>query len=96
MNKIQYRIVDNKIEELHTVVVHRFKMGETSDPEIAIAVPILEWQKTDPGKFVMQYCVEKPSFHYYLQQYDLRYQCCIIATLEMKRLSEFYLKFDKP
>ena len=96
MNKVKYRIVDNKIEELHTVVVHKFTLGDVDDPEIYVAEPIAKWQDTDSGKFIMQHCTEQPSFHYYRDPYDFGYCCCIIATLEMKRLSEFYLKFDKP
>jgi len=37
-------------------VFHTFRMGDVEDPELYAAPPILEWQKTEQGCWVMAHC----------------------------------------
>jgi hypothetical protein len=83
------------VQEIHKVVVHKFRVGDVEDPEIYAAEPIWNWQQTDAGKFVMENAIDIPSYHQYLDFQSYGYQYTIVAELEKKKLSEFYLKFDK-
>ena len=84
------------VREIHKVVVHTFGLGDVEDPELYAAQPIWEWQQTDAGKFVMENAVEVPCFQRHTDHLTYGYKYAIIAELEKKKLSEFYLKFGHP
>ena len=81
------------IEEIHKVVVHRFKVSDVDDPDLYAAEPIYKWEKSEPGQFVMKHAIDKPEWHRGLDSSFYGYNYIIIAELEMKKLSEFYLRF---
>ena len=83
------------VQEIHKVTVHSFSVGDVEDPEIYAAAPIYQWQETDAGKFVMEHAVETPSFHSQLDYNSFGYKYIIVAELEAKKLSEFYLRWGK-
>ena len=83
------------IEEIHKVVVHRFRMGDVEDPQLFAAEPIYKWQQTDGGKFVMQNAIDEPIFHTNLNPEMFGYDCIIVAELESKKLTEYLLRFNK-
>ena len=56
-------VIDDKAHKVHTVVVHKFNMGDVDDPELYAAQPIWEWQQTDMGKWVMEKSVQVPMWH---------------------------------
>jgi hypothetical protein len=81
------------IKEIHKVVVHRFRMGDVEDPDLYAAQPIYSWQQTDQGQFVMEHAIDTPEWHRQLDQFSYGHEYAIVAELEMKKLSEFYLRF---
>jgi hypothetical protein len=99
MDKVRYRAFDKDgyrcVEEIHKIVVHRFRIGDVDDPDIYAAQPIHEWEKTDAGKFVMENAVDTPEWHRQLDPMSYGHQYAIVAELEKKKLSEFYLRFKK-
>lgn len=96
---IKYKItnIDGNeiIKEIHKVVVHRFTLGDVEDPDIYAAEPIYKWQQTEAGKFIMEHAIEQPVFQRQLDHTIMGYQYAIIAELEKKKLSEYYLKFGQ-
>ena len=62
---------------MHATVVHRFMVGDVEDPEIYIAEPVIEWQHSEQGEWVMQHSVEtplwrrSPSYHAYGYGYEI-------------------------
>jgi hypothetical protein len=95
--RCQVRVVGDQhiVDEIHKVVVHRFRMGDVEDPDLYAAQPIYEWQQTDQGKFIMEHAIDKPEWHRQLDPQSYGYQYAIVAELEKKKLSEFYLKWGK-
>jgi hypothetical protein len=83
------------VQEIHKVVVHRFNIGDVDDPEIYAAEPIMQWEKSDAGKFVMEHAVEVPVWRHQIDHQTYGYQYVIVAELEAKKLSEFYLRWGK-
>jgi len=81
------------IKEIHKVVVHRFRMGDVEDPDLYAAEPIYKWEKSDPGKFVMEHAIGQPEWRRHIDQFGYGHEYAIIAELEMKKLSEFYLRW---
>ena len=92
--RCKVRVEDDRqiVDEIHKVVVHRFRMGDVDDPEIYAAQPIWEWQQTDAGKFVMENAIGQPVYHRQADALNYGYQYIITAELEKKKLAEFYLR----
>ena len=83
------------VDEIHTVVVHRFRLSDVDDPDIYAAQPIWEWQQSEAGKFVMENAIEQPVYHKNLDMQFMGYAYAIVAELEKKKLAEFYLRWGK-
>jgi len=100
MGSVRFRTVEVSpdmvaVEEIHKVVVHRFRIGDVEDPEIYAAEPIYNWQQSDAGKFVMEHAIDEPVWLKDIDSESWSYQYVIVAELEKKKLAEFYLRFDK-
>jgi hypothetical protein len=100
MATVRYKVVEKDntsiVEEIHKVIVHRFRLSDVDDPDIYAAEPIWNWQQSDPGKFVMEHAVDQPEWHRHLDAVTYGYQYIIVAELEKKKLSEFYLRWGNP
>ena len=96
---VRFRVIEKDgqefVEEIHKVVVHRFKVGEVEDPDIYAAEPIHKWEKSEQGQFVMDHAIETPEWHRNLNFEKYEYDYSIVAELEKKKLSEFYLRFGR-
>lgn len=44
------------------IVFKELLMGDVEDPELYAAMPILEWQESEQGKWVMDHAIEQPYF----------------------------------
>jgi hypothetical protein len=83
------------VEELHIVVVHRFRLSDVDDPDIYVAEPLWNWQQSEQGKFIMKHSVIQPEWHKQIDTAFYGYQIAIVAELEKKKLAEFYLRWGK-
>jgi hypothetical protein len=99
MAAVKFEVVEKNgqavVHEIHKIVVHTFGIGDVEDPDIYAAQPIWDWQQTDAGKFVMENAINTPSYHQNLDQHTYGYRYAIVAELEAKKLSEFYLRWGK-
>jgi hypothetical protein len=95
MGSVRYTIEDNVVKEIHKIIVHRFNISDYEDPDLHAAAPLWEWQQSDAGKFIMQHALDKPECHKHIDPMSLSYRYIVVAELEKKKLSEFYLRFGK-
>jgi hypothetical protein len=99
MGSIRFNVVQKNgqqiVEEIHKVVVHKFTMSDVEDPDLYAAQPIWEWRQSEAGQFVMKHAVDKPEWHKHMDPMFMGYRFLIVAELEKKKLSEYYLRFDK-
>ena len=99
MGNVKYKEVEENgqltVKEIHKVVVYQFSMGDVEDPDLYAAQPMWDWQESDQGKFVMKHAVDQPEWHRQLDHASYGYKYAIVAELEAKKLSEFYLKWGK-
>jgi hypothetical protein len=93
MGSIRYEVDNDIVKEIHKVVVHKFDVSDVEDPDLYAAVPIHKWEQSDSGKFVMENAVDKPKWHRHMDPMFMGYRFIIVAELEAKKLSEFYLRF---
>lgn len=99
MVPVRFQVVkkgsQEEVREIHKVVVHRFVISDTDDPEIYAVEPIMNWQASEPGKFVMEHSVTVPVFHKQLDHLTYNYQYAITAEFEKRKYSEFLLRFGR-
>jgi hypothetical protein len=99
MGSVRCRVIHKDgqeiVEEIHKVVVHRFRLSDVEDPDLYAAEPLYLWEKSDAGKFVMEHAIDKPEWHRNIDHVTYSYHYVITAELEKKKLSEYYLRFDK-
>lgn len=95
MDRIRYKVDNNVVSEIHKVVVHKFDVADSDDPDLYAAQPLWEWQQSEAGKFVMKNAEDKPEWHRHMDPMWMGYRYIVVAELEKKKLSEFYLRFDK-
>jgi hypothetical protein len=95
MDKVRYTVEDDVVKEIHKVIVHKFNLRDVDDPDIYAAGPMFDWERSEAGQFVFKHAVDKPEWHRYMDPMWMGYRYVITAELEKKKLSEFYLRFDK-
>jgi hypothetical protein len=96
MDKVRYTVEDDVVKEIHKVVVHKFDLAdlvEHEDPDIYAAGPLFNWERSEAGQFVMKHSVDKPKWHRHMDPMFIGYTYIIVAELEAKKLSEFYLRW---
>jgi hypothetical protein len=93
----RWTVDDNhNVKEIHKVVVYRFNVGDdVDDPDLYAANPLWQWQQSDAGKFVFEHAIEIPSWHRNHNILTMGNEYIIVAELELKKLSEFYLRWGK-
>lgn len=69
-----------------------FNLGDVEDPEIYLAVPVCEWQKTDAGKWVMEHGKDV-SYRIGTDYNTFGYCVTIYGYLDEKDLTYFRLKY---
>jgi hypothetical protein len=99
MARIEYKEITKdgitQIKEIHEIVVHRFSLSEDVDEAVYMAEPIYQWQQTEAGKFIMNNAEDAPKIQSHFEYQSFSKQIAILAKLEKKKLTEYYLRFDK-
>ena len=91
----RYMHVGDRVEEVRTVVVHEFTMGDVEDPDLYAAQPLWEWQESQEGKWIKEHAVEEPMWHRAIDEYNYGYKYRISAKLSGARLTEWLLRHPK-
>lgn len=94
LNKFQVN-EDGRVEEIHSVWVHRFQLSDADDPDMYAAFPIMEWQRTEKGSWVMQHSVESPMWHRTINFSTYGYEYRIQAWLKGADYTFFILKWGQ-
>ena len=79
-------VFGDQAHKIHTVVVHRFQMGDVEDPDLYAAQPLWAWQQSEMGRFVMERSVETPIWH---RQVDVANYGCQYAVEAFLRGSDY-------
>ena len=75
------------------MIFYSFFLSDVEDPEIYAAGPILDWQNTEAGTWVMENAIDKPSFHITPDHNSYGYRVTITGKLTPKASTYFTLKF---
>lgn len=82
VNLNKYMVIDNRAYQIHTVVVHKFRMGDVDDPDLYAAQPLWEWQQSEMGQWVMERAVETPEWHRQMDHLAYHLQYAVVAKLK--------------
>ena len=89
----QFNLVHDKVIEVKTVVVHRFKMGDVEDPDLYAAQPLWEWQQSEMGQWVMSHAVDQPEWRRHVDASFYSYEYAIVAKLTARDYTFWQLKW---
>jgi hypothetical protein len=85
---------DKSIKEIHKIVVHRFSLYDSYCTDEAVSEHINIWKKTKPGHFIVTSSYEKPEVHKFINAENSTYDFAIVAFIDSKNLTEYYLKYQ--
>jgi len=89
----KYMRVGDRVEEVRNIVVHEFSMGDVEDPDLYAADPLITWEKSEQGQWVMNNAVETPSWHRMADVAMMGYKYQIRAKLTGPALTEWLLRY---
>jgi hypothetical protein len=90
----KFMMIDGEMQEIHKVVVHKFKVSDVDDPEIYAAQPIWEWEQSDSGKWIKERAIEVPEWHRHHDIMAWHTHFTITAKLKDKDYVVWLLKFQ--
>lgn len=88
-------VIEDRAYKIHKVVVYSFRVGDVDDPVMYAAQPLIDWQNSESGKWVMQHAVETPEWHRYEDPTNWGHSFHITAKLKDKDYSFYLLKWGK-
>ena len=72
---------------------HKFSIADTEEPDIYAAGPLLKWQQTDQGRWVMEHAHDL-RYHYQPDPYHWGYEFVIRGEItDSRRLTEYFLRW---
>lgn len=86
---------DQTVSEIHKIVVYKFNISDFLNAEVWDQKKIQEWKSSDSGKFILENCLGEITFCKQENVVQMTHDCILIAEIEKKKLSEFYLRFGK-
>lgn len=87
-------VIEDRAYRIHEVTVHRFSIGDVEDPDIYAAQPIIDWQKSEQGSWVMEHAIESPVFHRMIDHSSFGYAFVIRAKLKDVDNTFYQLKWS--
>jgi len=75
------KIIEGRPVRFRDVCVHEFWLGYVEDPDIYAAEPILQWQNSDQGKWVMTNAQKQPYWIQHVDAITMGYRYKIMARL---------------
>jgi hypothetical protein len=82
----------DRVEEVKELIVHTFNVGDVEDPDLYAAEPLFEWEKSEPGQWVMKHALETPSWYRAVDFHTFGYKYHIKAKFAGVALTELLLR----
>jgi len=90
----EVQVINGVAVKFATVPVHEFRMGDVEDPDVYAAGPLLDWQKSPAGAWIMEHAVEVPYWTRATDHHNYGVTYRIMARLSEPDLLFFKLKFS--
>jgi hypothetical protein len=89
----QVKIINGCAVRFNDVCVHEFLLSYVEDPEIYLAEPVLNWQNSEAGQWVMTHAAQQPYWVKNMDAASYMYQIRIMARLSKQNQTFYRLKF---
>jgi len=86
-------VVQGQPVRFRDVCVHEFFMSDVEDPDLYAAQPILKWQDSEQGQWVMDNAAEQPYWVQHLDHNSWGYRYKIMARLSEQNETFWRLKW---
>lgn len=87
------QVINGIAERIHKVIVHEFIVTGIEDPEIFAAEPLLKWEKSEQGQWVMAHAIEEPVWHQHQDMLNWGHRFVIIAKLRGRDYTYWAMKW---
>ncbi len=89
----KYNVIGDRVEEVKTLVVHEFSMGDVEDPDLFAAEPLWKWEQSEQGQWIMKNACDTPTWNRYADPSTYGYKYQIKAKLVGPALTEWLLRY---
>ena len=89
----EFRVINERPVAFSVLVVHSFCVAEFEDPVIHAAGPLLDWEHSEVGAWVMAHAVETPWWSRHVDVSGYSHRFSIIARLSEPDQTFFKLKY---
>ena len=86
--------INDELINIYDVTVHQFSMGDVEDPDLYAAEPIIKWQQSEQGIWVMTHAMESPIWHRMIDHNSFGYTYVIRAKLKATDYTFYQLKWS--
>jgi hypothetical protein len=86
-------VVDGIPKRVMELKVYEFSIEEVDDPVLYISEPLINWEKSEPGKYVMSVAVEPPAWRRHLNYLTLTTSVAVTAKLYEEDAIYYALKW---
>lgn len=90
----EWKIIDDQAVEISDLVVHSFAVGDAEDPDLYASEPLIKWQESEAGQWVIEHAVETPFWHRTLDTSYYGHRYYIVARMTTKDQTFFKLKYQ--
>ena len=90
--RYKYNVIGDRVEECKEIPVHQFLLGDVDDPDLFAAEPLINWEKSDAGQWVMKNAADTPTWHRMADPITYGYKYVIRAKLMGPALTEWLLR----
>jgi hypothetical protein len=88
------KLINGKVVKISDVKVHEFNIVDVEDPDLYASQPIIEWQQSEQGAWVMTHAVESPIWHRMVDHTSFGYTYVIRARLKDTDYTFYQLKWS--
>jgi hypothetical protein len=88
-------VKDSVIESSKVIAVHCFKMMDVEDPVLYAAEPLIKWEQSEQGQWVMKHALEQPVWNIDRDFRDYSHRCLIRARLKCRDITYFRMKWPE-
>lgn len=89
----EIKIIEGLPVRYRDVCVHEFLLSDVEDPDIYAAEPILKWQRSDQGQWVMTNAQKKPYWIQHVDANTMGYRYKIMARLSEQNETYWRLRW---
>lgn len=89
----QYRLVGGELFEFKRIVACSFEIADSDSKNQDAGLALYKWCNSDQGRWIMENAFEPPYFEYYKRADRWTVEFKVVATFELKKLTEYYLRW---